>query len=380
MEREAPVMVPLRLVRVALVSALVVATAGAASGAPVVTGRWRAPRQIAAVAVDDSGTSFAVDENTDGALVLRAYGADGTQRWHRSWRPVGAQLRARDVALGPNGTVLVTGTIRPDPTGRCDEIWSHGWAIAVWDKTGNPVWQRAERGWRTCKAFATVGSAVAGGGHTIAMVAAKADEYSVCASVLAFDLHGRLRWRYAFLERGSGHQRVNDLAVGKGGAVYLTGTFNVQTLDEPPTDQEALLEKLHSDGTLAWRRIVPDPKRRDEWAGDVTLAGGAVSFASLSQHARHYRARVASYSTGGTLRWERFLHPVMDSGWGDGFVAAHLDETLLAASRRDADGRRYILLAAYASNGTRSWTERLYRGANTRSPPPASPRPTHRSS
>jgi outer membrane protein assembly factor BamB len=350
-------MLPLGSLAVAL--ALAVPAIGAA---PVVTESWVSPQQVASVAVDDTGTIFAVDENTFGALILRAYDPAGTQLWRRSWRPAGSTLNAIDVALGPNGTLLVSGTIRPDPPGDCSDIWTHGWAIAVWDRTGDLLWHRAERGWRSCDAFAESGGAVAGRGSTIALATRQATEYSIFASVVAFNLNGHRRWRYDFEERGTGHQWINDLAVGPGSAVYLTGTFNVATLDEPPTDQEALAEKLDPDGSLAWRRVVPDPAARDEWAGDVTLAGGTVFVSSITSIRDGYRARVASYSTEGELRWERLIDRVVRSDWGDAFLATQTDQTVFATSRRDADGTStHIALRAYAGDGTALWTEQLRR-------------------
>jgi outer membrane protein assembly factor BamB len=353
-----------RLLVVAVVVGLTAPVARAAT-APTVTQRWTSPRQMAAVAVDDLGTVFAVDENTYGALVLRAYSVDGTQLWRRAWRPDGASLRAGDVALGPGGTVIVSGQIKPDPPGACDEIWNYGWAIAVWDDAGRLLWHRAQRGWRTCKAFATSGGAVASGGRTVALAIRQADEYSIHSSVLAFNLRGHPRWRYAFTARGSGHQWVQGLVVGAQGAVYLSGTFNVQMMDEGATDQEALVERLAPDGTRAWRRVAPDPRHRDEWAGGVSLAGGAVSFASLTDLVGPAdRLRVASYATDGTLRWSSRIHDAVRSGWGDGFLEGRHDETLLATTRRDTSDRRHILVCAFARDGTRLWGRHLYRPAH----------------
>ena len=353
---------------VVLAFSLIVPTAPGAEAAPHVNEYWVTSRQVADAEVDDAGNLFLVDENTVGAMILRAYDLDGTQLWHRSWRPEGASLEANNIALGPGGTIIVSGTIRPDPPGACDEIWTHGWAIAVWDGIGAPLWHRAEHGWRTCDVFAESGRAVAAGGHTIALVARRSDEYSMFASVLAFDLRGRRRWRYEFDERGSGYQSVNDVAVGPDGAVYLAGTFNVQMWEEPPTDQEALLEKLDADGGLTWRRVVPDPGRRDDRAGSVSLAGGNVSFSSMTDVRNGpYRGRVASYSTDGTLRWERFTDRVVQSGWRDMFLATRGGRTLLATSRRKADRSGvHILIRSYAANGSTAWTRDLRRGEQER--------------
>jgi hypothetical protein len=332
----------------------------AVRAAPVVTHAWQSNRQIAAVAIDDHRRVFAVDENTYGPLVLRAYRPDGTLRWSRTWRVRDGALSANDVALGPGGIVLVSGRVSPDPSLGCSEIWSHGWAIAVFDRDGRLLWHRTQPGWRTCEATATSGGAIAGGGDTIAMVARQADEYSSRARILAFDLDGRLRWRTAFRQPGSGDQWVTDLAVGASSGIYVSGTFNVQTLDSPPTDQDAVLLKLRADGGRAWRRALPDPPHRDDRSGGLTLVDGTVIVGWIAQRQGVDRGHVAAYSFDGARWWRREIPRVVQSGWGDLSLATWRHGPVLATTQRDADEHgTHVLLRAWDEDGGPRWTRLL---------------------
>jgi hypothetical protein len=359
-----------RLVAVLLLSAVCATTSVSSSAAPAVVASWRSRPEAVGVAVDRPGRVYTVSNITTHrrrAVLLRAYRTDGSLLWERRWRPPESRVFALDVAIGPGGMVLVTGSIQ-----RCDSIWGWGWIIRAWDRDGRALWQRGEPGWRECEVFATRGNAVAAAGDTVAMVARISDEYSTAAQILSFDLDGHLRWARPFRLSNSRYEFVDDVAVGIGGAIYLAATARVGGYeDSPDLDQDAVLVKLRQDGSTAWRRLAPDRtpgtgEDRDVGTG-VAMKDRDVFFSSVSDEADGPRARLARYEAGGSLQWERQIRgayqrpdsdrrEVLVSTWGGGAI--------LAGKERGQDGRgTRVALRGFRGAGRQAWRIALGTGS-----------------
>lgn len=343
---------------------------------PSVRVSWR-PGSEVAVALDGAGrvyTAATVAGPRRSRVVVGSYTRDGDLRWERVWRPADATVRAHDLAIGPGGLVVVSGAIsRFDPPFPCDDIWSWGWAVRAWSADGTARWQRMQAGWRACEVFGTSGRTVAAARDTVAVGVWHGDEYSSGARILDFDVNGRLRWQRELTFPGSEHQSLGDVAVGRGDAVYVAATRNRGALDEPERDQDAVLLKLRPDGATAWIRAAPDrvaglPEDHDVGSGVTATPDGVVFVAVLFEPRSEPGARIARYTAGGELRWERSVSGVYLEAsrwsWFDAYAGVWTGGSILAGNERESDGHgSHVTLRGFDGAGMQRWRVRL--GADT---------------
>ncbi len=163
--------------------------------------------------------------------------------------------------------------------------------------------------------------------------------------------------------RHSQNEVVRDVAVGLGDTVYLAASVRVGAFDAPERDQDAMLVKLAPDGTTAWRRTVPEPvaggaEDRDNGTG-VVVSRGAVYFAARVSAGEGQIARIARYTTAGSLRWERHVSGISTRFEGP-FVRVWAGGPVVAGSERNAGGGgSHVSLRGYDPSGSQHWHLRL---------------------
>jgi hypothetical protein len=344
----------------------------AAAARPRVSATFLHRPAVQAAAVDALGRAYTISNGTsatDRAAILRAYSFDGSLRWERAWRIPHADVFALDVGVAPAGAIAVAGRVlSTDPARPCDEIWGNGWAVRTWSPSGAVSWQRTEPGWRKCEVGATSGTAVAIGADSVALGIQYADEYFASVDLMSLDRDGSRRWVRHVRASDSQNERVGDLAVGFGGAVYLAGTLNAVTLDSGEHDADAVLAKFHSNGSLAWMRRVPDgpPSSADDFdAGTSAAVGGhRVLFGALLDEPRDPKARIAAYGLGGALKWQRNEPTVRTRSrrWPGPWVGFWRGGALLAGTEFVAGSRSSRpVVRGFSLGGAGLWRVRLGR-------------------
>jgi outer membrane protein assembly factor BamB len=219
------------------------------------------PSSTRSAAIDDNGTIYYAESSG----VLYALNPDGTQKW------VSAGHRAVSLspAIGPEGTIYVTGHEDSD---------SSEWYLYALNKDG------ALR-WKYCF----------GDGESASSPAVAPDgTVYVCrddGKLYAFKPDGATKWTY----QAGGATYGNEVSVGRNGTVYF------------PT-MESKLYALNPDGTLAWCYQFAD------FAGTPVSSGldGAV-------YVRCGDGFLYVLNADGTLRWsfrvgQRTAEPAVDAG------------------------------------------------------------------
>lgn len=283
-------------------------------------------------------------------------------RWERAWAPEGGSFFARDVATA-GGMIAVAGRVSPtDLSGTsCDDVWTSGWIVRVWRPDGTGAWQRSQPGWRSCEVFGTAGAAVAVGPDTVAMAAACISEYAGSIELISFGSDGRLRWMRDVEVPGSKDERVGGIAIGGGGDLFVAASRNAIFLDSAERDQDAMLARYRADGTLAWRRTVPEgplgvDDDHDAGTSVALLPDGVVLGAVMDEPSGPTVARIAKYGWRGTLLWERRFSGVFRS-WGPVVEVGRSGAgVVVAGTDRDADGRgTHVALRGLDASGGTVW-------------------------
>jgi hypothetical protein len=269
------------------------------------------------VAVDANGNAYVVG-SAKNAMLLAKYGPAGSLLWQRRWEPFAqGQAYANDVAIAPGGGVYVVGGVS------IPHYEGGSWFISRYGPDGGLRWRRATPGWRKHPHRVTY-SAVASQGD-LAVVAM--NRYGCCASaaddgwVRAYGSNGTIRWTrpYEAPSVTGTNDRVNDVAIGGSGTVYVAG--HIEMRPRGSVDQWAqttiLVQKLTALGGLIWARFLRDgtPHESDDVAAisvranEFMLTGvTGTRFAPTTNDPRRVvpgSAYVARWSFGGQQLWRR---------------------------------------------------------------------------
>lgn len=139
-----------------------------------------------------------------------------------------------------------------------------------------------------------------------------------------------------------------DLAVLNGD---LVAVGHVDASPESYEDQNAILARIQTDGTVAWEQRVESPQRAtDFWAVTTTAervyAGGTEDNAVL----------VAAYTSDGTEQWQVTLRRGEQAYIVDCLAAGPTGLYALARTNQFAMGNNHLLLLAFDPDGTVHWT------------------------
>lgn len=146
-----------------------------------------------------------------GDLAAGRYTTDGGKVWHRSWSSTGVRDdRGTDVAVGPDGSVYVAGSV---------EVVQHSVAGALvkWGPTGGRKWARSGIGARVP------------GICEYGLIAGTGDLYvSGGKSVFRYTTAGRSAWRWD-MPAGE-HPNVSDVCLAGSTTMYAAGAVDARGL------------------------------------------------------------------------------------------------------------------------------------------------------
>jgi hypothetical protein len=272
------------------------------------------------------GSSFVVGmtrsfgANPPNVFILR-YAPDGTLVWQRTWEgPLVffGNDEALDVALGPDGSVHVSGDseadaflLKLDAAGNL--VWQRKWGapagvesgegvavaqdgsvylsggtssladgafVVKFDAAGNLVWQKT---WGIAETESGGDVAVGPDGsvYTTSVVPRPGVDFEFDVVVVKLDPAGNLVWQRAYAA-GEIVDGRGGITVASDGSVYVAGAL--QTSKSNAVDMDVLLLKLAADGTLVWDRTWGGKDGEEPLAvavgadGNVLFAGGTSSF------------------------------------------------------------------------------------------------------
>jgi outer membrane protein assembly factor BamB len=293
------------------VSLLVLLPSAAAIAAPQLQWTRRFPGWVMAVDTSSSGITavagsrWAPEGHQTMSIVV--YGPLGGQRWHATWRPAGESAIASAVAVASDGSIYVGGH-RTGVDVFETETW---WFLRRYSANGTLLWHREqspaqhEMAWGEIHSIATrSGGVVVAGAHTGCCDVSAGQE----GWIRAFGSRGTLLWTNPFEAPGipaRTQDLVWDVTVARG-AIYAGGYIAIGTQQEPWRDQEAVVARLTSSGSLAWAHVFRDPGIQDDFdaAVSITVAGGrpVAAFqmnATMSAWTRLVRFRPDT----GDVRW-----------------------------------------------------------------------------
>jgi uncharacterized delta-60 repeat protein len=217
------------------------------------------------VGITDSFTTDVFGQPSPSIFVIK-YAADGSLAWQRTWNgpTFFGSFQGPAVALGPDGSVYVTGTTS---LGGGDAF------LLKFDPNGSLIWQRTWGG----SAFDT-GAAVATGPDGSVYVSGTTSSFgpsSFHLFVLKFDPAGALVW-----------QKVSDsnngmaVAVGPDGSVYAAGTT---PRPDGIAEFDLTLLKLDPNGTEVWAKTFAAGLAADPRGGMTVAADGTIYVAGALQ-------------------------------------------------------------------------------------------------
>jgi len=275
-------------------------------------------RNLFSVVADDAGnvyaTGFRVDRTSrreDSSMVLFKFGPAGQQQWKRTWNPSRAWAEGRDLAIGDDGSVYLSGVMNPDG------YEGNQWFIRKYSPDGALLWRRQTPNWRTPSLVGYAGS-ISGIAVGAGMLVASGYDFGCCGDVggdgwvRAYDFDGTLRWTSPFeaSQPAGTNDAANAIAIGALGRVYVVGWIATGAeTDVDRADHETMVQKLGPSGGVVWTHVFFDHHRRDrDGATGVSVRGDRLMVtaeAGGNFRGRPSHAWLASLTFGGGVRWTR---------------------------------------------------------------------------
>jgi uncharacterized delta-60 repeat protein len=273
----------------------------------------------AAVAADGStylaGFTTSFDPFGQSQLFLVKFAPDDSLEWQRTWE--GPQQfsndEARDVAVGPDGSVYVTGTTFGDVV------------LLKFSPEGSLVWQRRWDGGGTDS-----GEGVAVGADDAIYVVGGTSAGSGSLLVLKFAPDGSIVWQKTW-----GPARGDGVTVGSDGNIYLAGG----AARPDGSGSDAILLKLDPAGALLMQKAYSASEIADARGGVALASDGSIYLAGALQESLRkvvVDAMLVKFAPDGSLVWDR--------SWGgrsgdvSGAVAVKPDGTVLWAGDTNSFG------------------------------------------
>lgn len=316
---------------------------------------------LADVATDDAGSTVVTGEVTAGdftAFLVVAFGADGTELWRDTWKPLRdpSGTAGQSISIGRDGQIYSLGFGWHCRFG-CE---SGGWFIRAYSPEGALRWTRQAAGWRTRpRQSKATGIDTWSGGVVIAGF--EYDDYvgPTVSWIRAYGYDGTLAWKSRVAVTAHADQRVTaeDVAAGSSGSVYVAGSVEPDVPFGNQHDQEAFVARLDANGEPRWARVFTERGDSDgdsAFSVDVrgaTLAVGGVLGDPIGWHIRPpHLGWLARLSLAGDVRWMR--------SWGsehpqdvEDVVLASMGDVVTVGGLRTADRSYALTVRTYTGTG-----------------------------
>jgi hypothetical protein len=182
-----------------------------------------------AVAVDDASNVYAAGAVGDGSFYPRfdylvvAFDPDGRQRWAARFDGPGADDntdRATGIAVDADGVVYVTGvSYTPSPN------FTFDWSTQKYGATGELLWERRERGVGDHTSRVADIALAPDGTLVVTGTAFNADsEYASDVGTVAYDPDGNVVWRRTWSNSATSDDEPSEMAIDGAGRIAVTGT------------------------------------------------------------------------------------------------------------------------------------------------------------
>ena len=243
--------------------------------------------------VIDSSDNIIVAGYTVSDFLIAKYNSSGTLQWQRSLG-AGVTDRADAIALDSSDNIIVTGRTNSTGAGGYDIL------IAKYNSSGTLQWQRTlgGTGGDFCNGV-TVDSSnnIIVSGYTDSDGAGDDD-----ILIAKYNSSGTLQWQRTL--GGTVRDRGEGVVVDSSDNIIITG----RTGSDGAGDDDLLLAKYNSSGTLQWQRTLGGTNLD---AGlQVTLDSSdniIMTGFTLSDGAGSYDILIAKCNSSGTLLWDRTL-------------------------------------------------------------------------
>lgn len=151
------------------------------------------------------------------------------------------------------------------------------------------------------------------------------------------------------------YQRGKSLALDSSDNMYIVGWTN----SGPSTNNDAVVTKFDSSGTLQWQRGLGKPGN-DYFTSVCLDSSNNVYAVGYTDGTSQEAALIAKYNSSGTLQWQRTL----DGGLQEYYHGVCVDssDNVYACGRASANGGGSVLIVKYNSSGTIQW-QRLFYGS-----------------
>lgn len=342
--------------------------------APTWTTRLTFDVRSGSVAIDADGnvyvTGFQVADESIAAIMKLDPG--GVPLWTRTWSQPRAHTTGNAVAIAPDGSVYLAGTVG------ADHFEGGGWFVRRYDTDGTLRWSRDEPGWQHGRTSDAT-SDLAVSGDTVVLTGS----FNGCCGdlrqrdgwVLAFAAGGRQLWRSPF-EPGGALNAFSDQAesvfAGPGRGIYVGGwTALGAESDDHAARHEPFLQKLGPAGNVMWSRTYPSMAARDQDFGiDLAVHKGSLMMSALIDgQAVQYRARpghswLSRLTLSGELVWSTTWGTSWTRAAGPSALAVGATgRTFVVGTRRDPSDHGFDgFIRAFSRSGHVVWDRKLQAG------------------
>jgi hypothetical protein len=305
-------------------------------------------------AVDANGNLYACAYGQYAApgtdLIVVKYSSSGELLWSAGLDVLGTEY-AYALALGPDGSVYVTGTSYV-LLGGSDLI------VAKWSSSGSLLWERRVQGdsvaaYNSGRAIAVLGDHV----YVAGSVTNQGTGYDF--AVLQLDAStGTPTWMRIVSRSVQPvySETANDI-VSDGSSVYVCG----QTYGDA-TRYDATVMRLDATGTIAWQRDYPTTGTGSEYLRALAVRGGrVVATGQVTGSTGGTDVLTLSYTTDGVFEWATTFN---GPGWGSDYgydVRLDASGNTVVCGTGSGSVSSDILTLKYGPTGTQQWA-RLYDG------------------
>ena len=279
-------------------------------------------------------TGYSAVTETQADFLTVKFDADGNVLWSARYDEEGFEDKASAIALGPDGSVYVTGHAIRAASGL-------GMTTVKYDWEGNQVWAVHAEGDRGL-------GLVVGEDGSAYVYAYHASGDAPSSGLVKYDTEGRELWESRF--EMDDFFWPNLVMLDAVGNIYVTGK------EWEGNDSYALIMKYAPDGRQLWRTSYrPEHGTASVVRGDVAVDGEGNLFVS-GLH-RWYGAFVAKYDANGKKLWERF-----DRDLVEGRALAVDGEGSVYVTGGDFYSKKKHMTAKYDAEGNWRWRSLISQG------------------